>query len=239
MLNREIANILQEAEQIGWVMEPQAKHILSLAGVQVPRFIYAEEMEKALSHAEEIGYPVVAKIVSPKVMHKSDAGGVIPGIKSEGELKEAFTRLSRIDGFEGVLVEEMVAGVELIIGAKMDWQFGPVVLLGMGGTGVEIYGDTCLRMAPLDERTIQGMAKNLRAHKLLEGYRGAEPIHMGKLTHMMLAFSDLIIDLGDSMESIDLNPVMCTSKRCVAADARFVLKEPLPALDTERGIITT
>ncbi|HIJ36150.1 MAG TPA: acetyl-CoA synthetase, partial [Deltaproteobacteria bacterium] len=97
-------------------------------------------------------------------------------------------------------------------------------LLGIGGTGVEIYGDTSLRMAPLDERTVRSMVKNLRAHKLLEGYRGAEPINLEELVRMMLKFSDLIMELEDHIESVDLNPVMCNSKKCIAADARFVLK---------------
>ena len=224
MLNKEILPILSDSAQIGWVMEPQAKRILSLSGVDVPNFRWAREMEKALSDAGEIGYPVVAKIVSPKVMHKSDVGGVIPGIQSDAELEEAFLRLSRIEGFDGILLEEMVAGMELIIGAKVDYQFGPVVLLGIGGTGVEIYGDTSLRMAPLDERTVRSMVKNLRAYKLLEGYRGAEPINEQELVRMMLKFSDLIMELEDHIESIDLNPVMCNSKKCIAADARFVLK---------------
>lgn len=224
MLNKEILSILTGSKKVGWVMEPQAKRILSLSHVDVPNFRWAGDMEKALTDAAEIGYPVVAKIVSPKVMHKSDVGGVIPDIKSDAELKEAFSRLSRIEAFDGVLLEEMVAGIELIIGAKMDYQFGPVVLFGMGGTSVEIYGDTSLRMAPLDEETVQSMVKSLRAHKLLEGYRGTEPINLQELTRMMLAFSELIMELEAHIESIDLNPVMCTSKRCVAADARFVLK---------------
>ena len=223
MLNKEILPILTDSKKVGWVMEPQAKRILSLSGVAVPAFRWARKMEEALSDAGEIGYPVVAKIVSPKVMHKSDVGGVIPGIENDAELEEAFSRLSKIEGFDGILLEEMVAGIELIIGAKVDYQFGPVVLLGMGGTGVEIYGDTSLRMAPVDEGTVESMVKNLRAHRLLEGYRGAEPINLRELTRMMLGFSELVMELEEHIESIDLNPVMCSSKSCIVADARFVL----------------
>ena len=227
MLNKEILSILSDSKKTGWVMEPQAKRILSLSDVAVPNFRVAGNLEKALSAAEEIGYPLVAKIVSPKVMHKSDVGGVIPGIKGDEGLKNAFSRLSGIEGFDGMLLEEMVTGIELIIGAKVDYQFGPVVLFGMGGTGVEIYGDTSLKMAPLDQETVQSMVKNLRAHKLLEGYRGAEPINLQELTRMMLSFSELIMELEDHIESIDLNPVMCNSKRCMVADARFILKTTL------------
>ena len=224
MLNKEISDILLDSEKYGWVMEPQAKRILSLAGLDVPKFKWAKEMETVVSDAKEIGYPVVAKLVSSKVMHKSDVGGVITHIDNESKLKEAFSRLNRADGFAGVLVEEMVAGIELIVGAKVDCQFGPVVLLGIGGTGVEIYGDTSLRMAPLDGRVVQSMVKDLRAHQLLEGYRGTEPINLSELTRMMIAFSDLVMEIEDRMESIDLNPVICSSKRCIVADARIILK---------------
>jgi succinyl-CoA synthetase beta subunit len=225
MLNKEILNILRDADGIGWVMEPEAKRMLSLAGLDVPRSREARSLEEALLYAEEIGYPVVAKIVSPEVLHKSDVGGVITGIESDATLKEAFSRLGRLAGFRGVLLEEMVAGgVELIVGAKMDYQFGPVVLLGMGGTGVEIYGDTSLRMPPLDERVVLSMVKDLKAHRLLEGYRGTEAINLQELTQMMIAFSDLVMQLEEQFESIDLNPVICSQKRCVVADARIMLK---------------
>ena len=226
MLNKEISNILLDTDGDGWVMEPEAKQILSLAGLDVPRSKVAGSLEEALLHAKEIGYPAVAKIVSPEVLHKSDVGGVIPGIESDSALEQAFSRLGRIKGFRGVLLEEMVAGgIELIVGAKMDYQFGPVVLLGMGGTGVEIYGDTSLRMAPLDGRTVQSMVEGLRAYRLLEGYRGTEAINFSELTRMMIAFSDLVMEIEDRMESIDLNPVICSSKRCIVADARIILKK--------------
>jgi len=226
MLNKEISNILLDADGDGWVMEPQAKRILSLAGLDVPRSKVAGSLEEALLHAKGIGYPVVAKIVSPEVLHKSDVGGVMPGIESDSALEQAFSRLGQIKGFRGVLLEEMVAsGIELIVGAKMDYQFGPVVLLGMGGTEAEIYGDTSLRMAPLDGGIVQSMVKGLRAHRLLEGYRGTEPINLSELTRMMIAFSDLVMEIEDRMESIDLNPVICSSKRCIVADARIILKK--------------
>ena len=124
-----------------------------------------------------------------------------------------------------MMVEEMVAGVELIIGAKVDNQFGPVILVGMGGTGVEIYHDTCLRMAPLQQKEAESMIKSLKAYQLLEGYRGSEPVNVSALTGMITAFSDLIMQLEDFIESVDLNPVMCSQDNCVIADARIVLHQ--------------
>ena len=225
MLTDEIKDILSASRELGWVLEPEAKRLFSLAGLDVPKFMWATEIEEAVRFAQEIGYPVVAKVVSPRVLHKSDVGGVVVGIGSDEKLSESFGRFSRLEGFAGMLVEEMVSGVELIVGAKVDYQFGPVILLGMGGIGVEIYRDTTLRMAPLKEKDVESMLRDLKAHQLLEGYRGSEPVNLAKLKGMVVTFSDLAMELEGFIQSIDLNPVLCSSKRCVVADARIMLKE--------------
>ena len=224
MVLNDIKDIFSASAPWGWVLEPDAKRVFSLAGFDVPRYFSAGTVAEAASFAAGIGYPVVAKVVSPKVLHKSEVKGVVVGIDSEEKLSFAFDRLREIDGFCGMLVEEMImTGVELIIGAKMDVQFGPMVLLGFGGVGVEIYRDTSLRMAPLDEKDAFSMVKSLKAHELLEGYRGDEPIAMDELVRTLVRFSRLIMDLEGLIESIDLNPVMCTAKRCIIADARIIL----------------
>ena len=228
MLRKEITEILSASRDQGWVLEPEAKRIVSLIGLQVPRFIWTTKVEEAFRFAKEIGYPVVGKIVSPKVLHKSDRNGVVVGIKDDRELAETFERFSRIEGFAGILVEEMVSGLELIVGSKVDYQFGPVILLGMGGTGVEIYRDISLRMAPLSQRDIENMISCLKAHRLLEGYRGKAPIDRVKLVELLKTFSDLVMELENRVESIDLNPVMCSSERSVIADARIILNTTLP-----------
>jgi len=224
VLKKSIRSILASSRKRGWVMEPEAKRLLSLAGLPVPRFKWAAGLDPALKAAERIGYPVAAKIVSPQVLHKSDIGGVVTHIGSEAALKEAYQRFSKVKGFAGILVEEMLAGIELIVGAKIDYQFGPVILLGIGGTEAELYQDTSLRMAPLQETDVAAMVKCLRAHRFLEGYRGSAPVNLPELTRFMLAFSDLVMQLENEIESIDLNPVMCLADRCVAADARIMLQ---------------
>jgi len=224
MLKKEIIDILSSSRTAGWVLEPEAKRLFSFLGMEVPRFLWAKRLEEAIGFAKEIGYPVVGKVVSPKVIHKSDKEGVEIGIDNEEKLKEAFHRFSQIEGFVGMLVEEMISGKELIIGAKMDDQFGPVILLGMGGTGVEIYKDVTLRMAPLAQRDIESMIHCLKAHQILEGYRGSKPIHLKELTRLLSTFSDLVMDLEGLIESIDLNPVICSPTRCVVADARIMLR---------------
>ena len=228
MLRTEIKDILSASRERGWVLEPEAKRLCSLAGLTVPQFTWATEVDEAVRFAQEIGYPVVAKVISPQVLHKSDVGGVVVDIDSDEKLREAFDRLSQITGFAGMLVEEMVSGIELIAGAKVDYQFGPVIILGMGGTGVEIYRDITMRMAPLKAEDVACMVRALKAHKLLEGYRGSEPINMSELTRTMVSFSDLVIDLEELIESIDLNPITCSSDRCVVADARIMLKVEKP-----------
>jgi len=224
MLKHDIADILKRSSEQGWVMEPDAKSIFSIAGIDVPRFTWAKDLDSALSFADRIGYPVVAKIVSPEVIHKSDVGGVVPNILDAGRLTEVFNSFSRMKGFAGVLVEEMLTGVELIVGAKVDYQFGPVMLLGIGGTSVEIYRDTSLRMVPLRASDIDSMIADLKAHQLLEGYRGSEPVNKEALRRMLLSFSELVMDLAETIESIDLNPVFCSATGCTVADARIILK---------------
>lgn len=225
MLTREITEILSASKGQGWVLEPEAKRLFSLIGLEVPRFLWTIRKEDALRFAREMGYPVVAKVVSPAVLHKSDRKGVAVGIRGDQELGEAFERFRGIEGFAGILVEEMVSGVELIIGSKTDDQFGQVILLGMGGTGVEIYRDVSLRMAPLRPRDIESMIKCLKAHRLLEGYRGSRPINRAGLVQLLTAFSELVMELEGAVESIDLNPVICSSTRCVIADARIILNK--------------
>ncbi|MFC1534650.1 acetate--CoA ligase family protein [Thermodesulfobacteriota bacterium] len=225
MLRKEIMEIISEARQVGWVMEPEAKRLLAIAGLEVPRFKWAASMEEALQSAHEIGYPVACKVVSNNVVHKSDQGGVALGIDSHKALKSIYRRFSTIEKFAGILVEEMVSGVELILGANIDHQFGPVILLGMGGTGVEIYKDTVVRMAPFQEKDVSSMVRSLQAHQLLEGYRGSEPVDLDKLSRMMTIFSGLVMELEELISSIDLNPVMCSHKGCIVADARIMLQK--------------
>ncbi len=224
MLSQEIEDILTRSRQWGWVLEPDAKQVLSLSGLDVPQSIYARRVDEAVEFVEKNGYPVVLKVVSPNVIHKTEAGGVAVGIENDAALDETFGRLSQIEGAQGVLVEEYVSGVEMIIGAKVDYQFGPVILLGIGGTGVEIYKDTTLRMAPIGPRDVTSMLTSLKAHKILEGYRGAEPVHLESLTRNIIAFSTLIMELGHRVTSIDLNPVFCSPDRCVIGDARIMLE---------------
>jgi acetate---CoA ligase (ADP-forming) subunit beta len=221
----EIHRIIEEAHVDGWVLEPEAKRLLVLAGLDAPRFTFARTLEEAVSFAGEIGYPVVAKVVSPRILHKSDVNGVAVGIADSTSLAEAFRRFQGMDGFLGSLVEEKVSGIELILGAKFDFQFGPMILLGMGGTGVEIYKDIILRMAPLSEKDALAMIGGLKGQRLLTGFRGAEKVDLMRVTETLLSFSSLVMELGEEIESIDINPLLCSSRHCMVADARIILRK--------------
>ncbi|MHB8138520.1 MAG: acetate--CoA ligase family protein [Smithellaceae bacterium] len=225
MLKKEISDILQKSKKWGWVLEPDAQKIFSLYGFKTPKYDVATTGDQAVTIARKIGYPVVAKIVSPAIIHKSDVKGVVVGIKDDETLTRTLERLSKLDGFVGMLIAEMVKGLELIVGAKNDVQFGPMILVGMGGVGVEIYKDVSLRMAPLQTRDADNMINELAARKLLTGYRGADPINMDALKKTIVNFSRLMMDLKDIVESVDLNPVMCTAKTCTVVDSRIMLKK--------------
>ena len=224
MLNEVIRDIIKQSRKNGWVLEPDAKRLMAEAGIPVPAFEWCHDLETVLSAADQIGYPLVVKIVSAAIMHKTDVDGVAVGVIDPQELERHFNRLSRLEGFAGVLLDEMVTGQELIIGCKNDFQFGPVVLLGIGGTSVEIYQDTAIRMAPLKSSDPEAMVSALKGYKLLSGYRGQSPISIPHLTDVMLKVSDLMIALQDQIESLDLNPVFCSDQNCIVADARIILK---------------
>ena len=225
MLNQDMQDIIRRAKKYGWVLEPEAKRMLSLAGIPVPDFHWVATQPEALAAAEDIGYPVVAKVVSPAIVHKSEVNGVAVGLEDADALADVIKGFSRLEGFAGVLIEPLVLGIELIIGAKIDHQFGPIILLGIGGTGVEIYQDTALRMAPLSGSDVSSMVESLKGAKLLKGYRGAEPIDMPALIRLVHHFSILVMDLADCIDTIDLNPVKCTGTACVVADARIMLAD--------------
>jgi acetate---CoA ligase (ADP-forming) subunit beta len=225
MLNETAAAILEESKKYGWVLEPDAKRLFAAAGFDVPRFEWARTEEEAAAAGDRIGWPVVAKVVSPDVIHKSDTGGVVVGIASPEAMREIAGKFSGIAGFAGILVEEMIPGMELIVGAKIDIQFGPVVLVGMGGVSVEIYKDTAIRMAPVAEEDVEAMINDIVAGQILRGYRGAAGVNIAELKRLVAGFSTLIMEMADKIESVDLNPVLCTEERCVIADARIILKK--------------
>lgn len=215
--------------------EPAAKSLLSDAGVAVPESAVAASPDEAVTAAESVGYPVVLKVCSPGITHKSDWGdgaGVALGLESEAAVRRAAERVFDAvadaepdgDGVE-VLVEaahDVDRGTEVIVGGLRDRSFGPVVLCGLGGVFAEVYEDTSHRLAPVDRATARRAVRELTAAPLLEGYRGREPADLDALADVVVAVGDLVV-ATDAIAEIDVNPVLATADGAVALDAHVVL----------------
>jgi acetate---CoA ligase (ADP-forming) subunit beta len=225
MLKKEYQSIIDNSKSLGWVLEPDAKTLMKSQGFDIPDNILTTSFEKAHQFMKSAGCPVVVKAVSRKILHKTEYNAVATNISSEDHLKKEMARLQKLDGYENILVEKMVQGIEIIIGAKNDFQFGPVVVFGIGGTSVEIYNDTAIRMAPLAENDVLSMVHSLKAKSIIFGHRGQSGVNINALTRLIVDFSKLVMDIEKDMESIDLNPVICTKDHCIIADARIILQK--------------
>lgn len=183
--------------------------------------------EEAAVKGARIGYPLAVKIVSPNVVHKSDVGGVELNV-GEGMVVEAFERMRGIaerNGFkfEGVLLERMAEpGVETIVGAKRDPQFGPVLMFGLGGVFVEVFKDVSFRVAPINEMDAEEMISELKAYPLLKGIRGRKPSDTGSIVDALLKVSKMMVE-NEWIKELDLNPVIAYEKGCRVVDARVIL----------------
>lgn len=214
------------------ISEPICKAQLAAYGITATTRFVAKTADEAVNGAIEIGFPVVMKIVSPDISHKTDVGGVRLNLRSEAEVRDAFEQIiasavqavptARIDG---VAVQEMIVepdSQELILGAKKDETFGAVLMLGMGGITAELLKDRVLELPPLNERLAHRMLTKLRCWPLLKGYRGRPGVDIDRLIEVLIRFSYLIADLPQIKE-FDINPLIASPKRIVAVDARAVL----------------
>ncbi len=222
MLEGSVEEALNRAEKRGWVMEPEAKRILTNRGFDVPDSVLARTAVEAEAFAGKNGFPVAAKCVSPEILHKTEHGAVITNINSIDELNTVFHRLMKLPGAQSVLVEAMISGIELFLGMKNDYQFGPVVVLGTGGVGVEIYNDTAIRMAPVKPDDVISMVNGLKGSAVIKGFRGLPGVNLDCLIDVTVRFSQFAMELEKWVRSMDLNPVICTPDRCVIADARIM-----------------
>lgn len=212
--------------------EVDAKDLLDAYGIRVVHAAIARSAEDAVAAAEQCGYPVVLKILSPQITHKSDVGGVVLNLVTPDEVRAAWNRITRTARetrsdaqIDGVSVQPMLsdpAGLELILGAKQDPTFGAVILAGMGGVAAELARDRALELPPLDERLARRMLQSLRYWRLLEGYRGKPGVALDALVETMVRFSYLVSDHPEITE-LDINPLLATPREAVALDARAVI----------------
>lgn len=229
--------IIEEARSSGrtYLLEPEAKTVCAEYGIPVPRFMEAHSREDAIRSAEKLGFPVVLKVVSPQVIHKSDAGGVAVGLKNSTELEGAYSRVlenvkksSPKAKIVGVLVEEMAPpSIEIIVGAAKRPKFGPVIMLGLGGVFAEVLKDVSFRVAPIVRADALEMVTELKAYPLLKGYRNQPPGDIESLLEVLMKVSSLVVEHRD-IEGIDLNPVLIYEKGVKAVDARIALEPPQP-----------
>jgi len=225
-------DILKKPREEGrkWLLEPEAKRICKLYGINVPDGYLVKSVDEALEAAKKLGYPVVLKVVSPQVLHKSDIGGVVIDINSEQALIEAYNTIisnveTKIPNAEviGFLIEKMARpSTEVIIGMTRDPQFGSVIMFGLGGIFVELFKDVSFRIAPLERRDAEEMIKEIKAYPLLEGFRGREPADIDSLINLLLKVSKFSIEFEDIKE-IDLNPVFVYKDGLITVDARMIL----------------
>ena len=214
------------------LLEEEGQQILRSYGFPLPKSILAKTEEDAINAAKEIGYPVVMKIASPQIIHKSDAGGVKVGLSNDKELQSAFNEIiknakeyDKNAVIKGVLIVEMVnGGKELIIGSKLEPGFGPVIMLGMGGIYVEILKDVTFRLAPVTELEANDMISSIKTQKLLTGVRGEKPSDLKNLSECIQRLSQLVTDFKEIKE-LDMNPVLVMEegKGCKILDVRIGL----------------
>lgn len=214
--------------------EAEGKRLLAGAGVATTEFVECADADDAVEAAAEIGFPVVVKVSSPAVTHKSEwAGGVgvAVGLESAAEVREAATAILDSAVERGVDAEVLVEaamdverGTEVIVGGLRDSSFGPVVLVGLGGVFTEVFEDTSHRLAPIDGTEAREAIEELRAVRLLEGYRGTEPADLDALASVVRAVGDLVVE-HEAIVEVDVNPVLATGTGAVALDALVVLGE--------------
>ncbi len=216
------------------LVEFEAKEILKVYGLPVPEEKLAKTLDEALQYAQEIGYPVVLKLMSPQILHKSDAKVVLLNIKTPEELKQKWeeihenARRYRPDAeILGVLVAPMLkVGKEIIIGVTEDPQFGHALMFGLGGIFVEVLKDVTFRIIPIEEKDAWKMLREIKSYPILAGARGEPPADMKAIVDLMLKVSRLIDDLRDYIKEMDLNPVFVypEGEGAVIVDARIILK---------------
>ncbi len=211
--------------------EVASKKLLKAYGIPVSKEEIAQSAAEAVRIARKIGFPVVAKVVSPDILHKSDIGGVVLDINSPAQVRQAFdaitARVKKLKGkpkLEGILIAQQVkADLELVVGASLDAEMGPVVLFGTGGIDIELMKDVALAGAPLDEAEARVLIGRTKAGVKVRGYRGKGPLHEASAVKALVGLSNLIADAGSRIASIDVNPFLINAKTGVAVDALIVL----------------
>jgi succinyl-CoA synthetase beta subunit len=229
-------------EEMGHMLpEPEAAELLASCGIPYVEHGVAATVEEAVALAGRLGYPVVLKIVSPDIVHKTEAGGVVIGLEDERALRAGYDEIlervrssspdARIDGL--LVARHVAARRELIVGAIRDATFGPTVMCGLGGVFAEALSDVVFRLAPLRRRDASAMLQELRGASLLGDFRGERAIDVDEVAAILMGVGNLLLSRPEIAE-IDLNPVAASPDGCVALDARMIVTSP-PEGDANTG----
>jgi len=213
------------------ITEELAKQVLTEYGVKVPKYALAKSADEAGRQAQAVGYPLVAKIVSPQILHKTDVKGVKVGLQNEAAVKETFndmySRLSKQYNVKGVLLEKMAAsgGIEIIVGLQNDPQFGPVIMAGVGGIYTEVFKDVSFRVLPITKEDAISMIEDLKGNQILKGFRGMMAVNMNMIAEALVNIGKFGTEMAPFYESIDFNPVIFYENDYVVVDAKILLRE--------------
>jgi acyl-CoA synthetase (NDP forming) len=229
-----VTQVIESARREGraWLTEIESKELLAQAGLPVVETRLARTKQEAISIAKELGFPVVLKIASPDIVHKSDAGGVKLGLKNATEVGRAYREIMDLvkqgepqATIYGVSVQRMIRpGIEVIMGMSKDAQFGPVLMFGLGGVFVEVLKDVSFRIVPITRRDARQMIEEIKAYPVLKGYRGREPANIEALEDMLLKLSHFV-EQSPQIRELDLNPIFAHRDGAVAVDARIIMEE--------------
>jgi acyl-CoA synthetase (NDP forming) len=211
--------------------EVESKELLKKSGIPVVEAKLSRSKKEAISISKEMGFPVVLKISSPDVVHKSDSGGVKLGLSNATEVGKAYNEIiSSVKQaypkaqIEGVSVQSMAPpGVEVIVGMSKDPQFGPVLMFGLGGILVEVLKDVSFRIVPVTARDARAMIREIKGYPILEGYRGQKPASIPALEKLIVKVSQFI-EKNPHIKELDLNPIFAYPDKAVAVDARIILE---------------
>jgi acetyltransferase len=217
-----IRGIIDSIKGNGYIAPKLVNDLLHSAGIPtVPEFV-SEKKEEVLAFARKTGFPVVAKVVGP--VHKSDVGGVALNIKSEAHLALEYDRMMKIKDAKAIMVQPMLKGTELFIGAKYEERFGHVVLCGLGGIFVEVLRDVSSGLAPLSYGEAYSMIRSLKAYKIIKGTRGQKGLNETKYAEIIVRLSTLL-RFATEIKEMDINPLLATDKDVIAVDARILVEK--------------
>jgi len=201
--------------------EKEAEDFLEKNNFPVVRRITAKSLNEAAKAAVKIRYPIVLKVASKKILHKSDVGGVKLNIKNEEELKKAYFELKKLKGFEGVMVQEYLDGEYIICGLKKDETFGHVLAFGLGGIFTEVIKDVSFRVCPASKKEVSEMIKEIKGYSILKGIRGRKPANINSILNVLMKLSTLSQKYKEIQE-LDINPLLVNEKFSKVIDARIV-----------------